>query len=201
MYLNLFGTDRGNQWGYKSDNKKISEDIIARSQKTLTITTQLIDPSKITKASVIFGKKSYLENNDNLKIQATQKAGKLTMRIAEVGEVMIHDQMNKIKVITKDPENKKLSQELAKEKEKVMYLFELNQDFVYDRQKKAFFSDEGTLIGSLNEDIVFEFSNSFHKGQRVWTAIGKGQQLAKVIFTNLDFSKSTAHIENRVYEF
>ncbi len=201
MYLNLFGTDRGNQRGYGSDNKKFTENIISRSEKTLAITTQLIDLSKISKASIILDKKSRIENNENLKIQATQKGGKLNMKIAEVGDVSIEDLINKIKVITNDPENKKLGQELGKEKEKVLYLFQLNEDFVYDRNKKAFYTDNGTLIWSLHQDIVFEFTNEFYQQHRIWKLIGKGQELGKTIFTNLDFGKASANIENKAYEF
>ena len=47
MYLNLFGSDRWNQWWYMSDNDKYSESLIKNSDRLLTVTTQLLDLDNI----------------------------------------------------------------------------------------------------------------------------------------------------------
>lgn len=70
MYLNLFGTDRGNQWGYLSDKKAFGEDIISKSDKTLAITTQAIDLKKVKKTAILLGSKGKLINSDNLELNA-----------------------------------------------------------------------------------------------------------------------------------
>ena len=201
MYLNLFWNDRWNQRWYASWHRKFSEDIIKKSEKTLAITTQLVDLNKIKKAGVILGKNSLIENNDNLDIQATQEAGQLSLIIAKIGRVRIMDSFQKIRVVSADPENKRLVQELKKDTGKSMYLYDLNDDFTYRKDKWAFYTKEGILIGSLNKDIVFELTNQPLLNFKVWNVVGKGQVLGKAIFTNLDYSNSTAVIEDETFEF
>jgi len=116
-------------------SRKFSEDIIKKSEKTLAITTQLVDLNKIKKASVILGKNSLIENNDNLDIQATQEAGQLSLIIAKIGRIRIMDSFQKIRVVSADPENKRLVQELKKDTGKSMYLYDLNDDFTYRKDK------------------------------------------------------------------
>lgn len=47
LYLNYFGNDRGNQRWYFSDNNKYIEELMSQSNKIISTTTQLIQPSKI----------------------------------------------------------------------------------------------------------------------------------------------------------
>lgn len=53
MYLNLFWTDRGNQRGYFSDNNQKVNQLTETSDKLLTTTTSLIDPTKIKQIKVL----------------------------------------------------------------------------------------------------------------------------------------------------
>lgn len=51
MYLSLFWSDWWNMWKYFSDKNNVSTNILANSNKTLAITTQLIDLTQVKKIS------------------------------------------------------------------------------------------------------------------------------------------------------
>jgi len=53
LYLNLFGTDWWNQWGYFSENNKFANMLITWSDKLLAVTTQLMDPEKMNQFTFI----------------------------------------------------------------------------------------------------------------------------------------------------
>ena len=47
MYMNIFGGDWANQWGYFSTNDDVTADMINDSPKLLAVTTQLTNPEKL----------------------------------------------------------------------------------------------------------------------------------------------------------
>lgn len=71
MYLNLFWNDWWNLWWYFSSNKRIIPNMINSSEKMLTVTTQLINPSNIK--NIDFGISSNLKINNpsNKKVNLT----------------------------------------------------------------------------------------------------------------------------------
>ena len=62
MYLNLFGDDWGNQRWYMSDNEKYPESLINKSDKLITVTTQLLDYENIKQFPVVIDKYLKVQN-------------------------------------------------------------------------------------------------------------------------------------------
>lgn len=169
MYLNLFGSDRGNQRGIQSEHEHFSERIIKQSDKTLAITTQLIDPKKVKKAALLFHKNGRVENINTFKIQAIQEKGKLTLNVQNVGTFQLLDPLKKVKVITHDSDDEYLEKALKEEQEKVVLLYDLNPQFLYE--KGNFLTREGTPIGKLGKEVVFEWTEEILFGKQVWNVV------------------------------
>ncbi|MFA5747781.1 MAG: hypothetical protein WC872_01575, partial [Candidatus Absconditabacterales bacterium] len=89
LYLNLFGTDRGNQRGYFSQNNKFVNDITSKSEKLLSTTTQLIDPNKIKKIDVIVDDNGQMQNLAKKQISLIFKNSEIRTWIQDVGSVYI----------------------------------------------------------------------------------------------------------------
>lgn len=199
MYLNLFGNDRGNQWWYHSDNKKFWEKILEKSDKTLAITTELIDPKKVKKASLILWKNAEIKNLDAFNVLATQKQWKLTLQIANFGAIEIQDRFSKIKTYTSEVSLDWLLDHLNADSDKSLYIYNIDSDFSYD--KGTFSTKDGNKIASLENGISFQWTSEYLGWRTVRNVVGNNQILAKALFTNLDFSKSLAKIENKEYDF
>lgn len=71
MYLNLFGNDWWNQWWYMSDNEKYTESLINKSDKLITITTQLLDYENIKQFPIIIDKYLNIQNIESKDIVFT----------------------------------------------------------------------------------------------------------------------------------
>lgn len=76
MYLNLFGNDRGNQWGYFSDiDASYINDRMINSPKLLTTTTQLINPDKIKEVALIVTASLKIKNLDGQEVSLVSEPG------------------------------------------------------------------------------------------------------------------------------
>lgn len=64
MYMNLFGTDWANFWGYFSENKAVASEMINESPKMLSVTTQLTDPTKLNKFVATVNTKAVVQSDD-----------------------------------------------------------------------------------------------------------------------------------------
>jgi hypothetical protein len=84
LYLNLFGTDRGNQWGYFSDNNKKINQITKDSEKVLISTTQLIDPGKLRQIQVIITPDGQVQNNTSQKQSLTINKDNIQVNVEDL---------------------------------------------------------------------------------------------------------------------
>lgn len=76
MYLNLFGNDRGNQWGYFSDiDASYINERMQNSPKLLTTTTQLINPDKIKEVALIVTASLKVKNFDGQDVSLLSEPG------------------------------------------------------------------------------------------------------------------------------
>ena len=196
MYLNLFGNDWWNQRGYQSDNRKVSETIISKSKKTLAVTTQLVDLNKIKRTSLIFWKNWSIENIDQHPLIARKENGKLLLQIEGIWTLTVNDLWIKRKIFPTQSLNE---QKLLQENEKSLYIYDIDQNFSYTNG--SFKNQEGIKIASLDDGITFQWTDEQIAGEPIWNIIGKGQILGKAIFTGIDFSNTTADLENKEYEF
>ncbi|MEF2175404.1 MAG: hypothetical protein V3575_02935, partial [Candidatus Absconditabacteria bacterium] len=83
MYLNLFGHDWGNLWGYFSSNKRIVPHMINNSQKMLTVTTQLVNPSNINLIDFSISSNLKINNSSNKKAILTLTGGNLNIALGD----------------------------------------------------------------------------------------------------------------------
>lgn len=87
MYLNLFWTDRWNQRGYFSDNDQKVNQLTETSDKLLTTTTSLIDPTKIKQIKVIIAPDGQLQNLGE-EIHSMQiMSGQVIVEVPTVGTI------------------------------------------------------------------------------------------------------------------
>lgn len=197
LYLNLFWSDWWNQWWYGSDNKKFSEHIIESSKKTLAVTTQLVDPSKIKETSIVFWKSWHILNNDNLSVTAHLNNAKLQLDIDKVGSFEIKDPLKNIKAIKNDVGNEWLL-ELAQWEEKSLLLYDISEDFIYNNG--IFYTQRGLEFANMRTSVNFNLTTNSIWNYPIWEATSNGQILGFVLITNLDYSTITWDAENIDYE-
>jgi len=87
MYLNLFGTDRGNQRGYFSENNQVINTITTQSNKLLATTTQLVDPTKIKQIEYIINPNGQIQNISNKEYTLTIDSGAITAQMPEIVDI------------------------------------------------------------------------------------------------------------------
>lgn len=87
MYLNLFGTDRGNQWGYFSQNDQEINHMTTNSDKLLTTTTSLIDPSKIRQIQSIVTPDGQIKTIEESSLFMRIIGGALMVDIEDVADI------------------------------------------------------------------------------------------------------------------
>jgi len=89
MYLSLFGTDRGNQRGYFSDNNKKINELTEASNKLLTTTTELTDPTKLKQIQFTIDPNGEI-NNLTQKINTLRiESGEVISNIQDIGNIFI----------------------------------------------------------------------------------------------------------------
>lgn len=193
MYLNLFWTDWGNQRWYFSDHQKISEEIIKNSGKTLAITTQLIDPHKIKKTSLILKKGGILQNFGNLVIQAQILKDQLSLDIEGIWNLKIADSFKKIKSISNIKNTENLTSFLKNEKEKSLFLY----------NTKAEFSFKDKLLSSkdIYKSLTLKLTDEMLGDLPVREVFLDGEFIANGVITNLNFSRVQAQLKNSKYSF
>lgn len=89
MYLNLFGTDRGNQRGYFSEYTKTINTITSKSDKLLATTTQLVDPNKIKQIAYIIDEQGQVQSIDNTPYELDIQNGKIVIRMPETANIYL----------------------------------------------------------------------------------------------------------------
>ncbi|HRX63772.1 MAG TPA: hypothetical protein P5060_01570 [Candidatus Absconditabacterales bacterium] len=105
MYLNLFGSDWANQWGFMSDNNKYAEDLINKSDKLIGVTSQLVDTKNIKRFPIILDKYLNISNMDKLSIEM-KLSGNIILEIDSIGDILINIDNNKIQEVDINNENK-----------------------------------------------------------------------------------------------
>jgi len=193
MYLNLFWNDWWNQWWYNSDNKKFAENIIQKSSKTLAVTTQLIAPSKINETAIIFWKKWNIQNLWWLNISSTLNNNKLNLNVESIWDFTINDTVEKIIAVKSDVSNERIENTIKKEESKVIYIFDVNENYNYEWW--IFLTKWWEKIAAIKNEATFELSK-FNLGlSPIRDITYKWQVLASAIITNLDYSKIDGKIE------
>ena len=87
MYLNYFWNDRWNQWWYFSDNKKHVENMMVKSNKIITTTTQLVSEDKIKKMIWKIEPWFKIWNPDNVSTSMSIKWSELNMKIWKISSL------------------------------------------------------------------------------------------------------------------
>lgn len=87
MYLNLFGTDRGNQRWYFSENNKTINTITNQSNKLLATTTQLIDPNKIKQIEYIISPQGQIQSISNKEATLTIENNEFLVMMPEIAKI------------------------------------------------------------------------------------------------------------------
>ncbi|MCF7835358.1 VCBS repeat-containing protein, partial [Candidatus Gracilibacteria bacterium] len=168
MYLNLFGTDRGNQRGYFSDNKNFIQDIMAGSEKLLATTTLLVDPNKLEKIELILDQSGQIQNNENNEINLSYENGKLTTQIQGIGSISRTNQNFDIIQIENDEEN--LEQDLSS------LLFENNS-------KNTFYYIAEDTDDSIQENKVIQ-NNIIINSRDIFDTFGKIDDQTKITLSD-----------------
>jgi|GEM_PF-753707 hypothetical protein len=87
-----------------SDNNKYVQKLISNSDKLLTTTTQLVDPSNIKKFPIIIGNNLEISNIENNEINLVLDE-KITFEIKNIGNIKISPDSFKIQAVDVSEEN------------------------------------------------------------------------------------------------
>ena len=187
MYLNLFGTDWGNQRWYLSEKNAYSEKIIKNSDKTLAVTTQLVDLKKVKKASVLLKSNGQLENIDQLAISAQLHGNNLLLSVWWIGQIKIQDQIKNIKILSNGA---KISEVINSTKTPSLIVSDIADGYVYTQG--ILYDSEKRQLWTLNKELSLHFTREKEGNYPIWEMVWNGNSVAKVIIPHLDYAKSTA---------
>ena len=186
MYLNLFGTDRGNQRWYLSEKNAYSEKIIKNSDKTLAVTTQLVDLKKVKKASVLLKSNGQLENIDQLAISAQLHGNNLLLLVWWIGQIKIQDQIKNIKILNNGA---KISEVINTAKTPSLIVSDVADGYVYTQG--ILYDSEKRPLWTLNKELSLHLTREKEANYPVWDMVWNGNSVAKVVIPHLDYAKST----------
>lgn len=187
MYLNLFGTDRGNQRWYFSENKKIVNTITSQSNKLLATTTELVDPNKIKQIAYIVHPNGQIRSIKNKNFTLTVINKTFTVQLPEIADISLW--------LTKDFTLQKLADswalnEINKNKNLLIYIPEptdsiitentttqekivINGNTVFDKEK-----------GEIDPNITIVAENEMRENMTVYTISFNGKNIGKLILRN-----------------
>ena len=186
MYLNLFGTDWGNQRWYLSEKNAYSEKIIKNSDKTLAVTTQLVDLKKVKKASVLLKSNGQLENIDQLAISAQLHGNNLLLLVWWIGQIKIQDQIKNIKILNNGA---KISEVINTAKTPSLIVSDVADGYLYTQG--ILYDSEKRPLWSLNKELSLHLTREKEANYPVWDMVWNGNSVAKVVIPHLDYAKST----------
>lgn len=195
MYLNLFGSDRGNQRGYFSENNQYGENIIAKSEKTLAITTQLVDLKKIQKPALILGEQLY--NYEKLPLQATLNKTQLTLSIQNIGEIKIRNPLQQIIFLQKESQ---LLTSLKNHKKASLILYNLDTKYNYRQGQLKLNEDPSTTLATRDNGLSLEPSENTVHNIPVRNLVWNWEIIAQAIFSQFNFGNIQSTINNNAYE-
>lgn len=147
MYLNLFGSDRGNQRGYQSEFSSYAENIIAQSDKTLAITTQLIDLKKLAKPSLVLLAKGKIQKSENIPLSASLNGQKIKISLGTIGEISVLSPLDRIIQTTN------LQASIKNASGNPLIISNLDENYQF--KDKTLFSRQGTPLASLSNGLTF----------------------------------------------
>lgn len=197
MYLNYFGSDWGNQWWYLSEHNSYGEEIIKKSDKTLAITTQLIDLKKIWKPAVLLSKEK-IENLEELQIWANFTTPEyIELKIPNIGKISILDPI-KESVTLKDI--KQLQQSIKRRKKASIIVYDIDWNFIYKNKQLYLKTNPKQALATRGNGLSLEITSESILQLPVWEILWNNQVIGKAILSKLDFSKNNIKLENKNYQ-
>lgn len=196
MYLNYFGSDWGNQRGYFSEKNRYGEEIIQKSDKTLAITTQLVDLKKIGKPSILLTKEK-IENIEQTEIFANFiNQQNIELTLPKIGKVQIIDPI--LESITLNDDSQ-ITQSIKKRNKASIIVYDINPEFIYKKKKLYLKEAEDKELASRWNGLSLKLTNEEIHQTPIWDILWNNQPIGKAVLTKLDFSKSRTFIENKNY--
>ena len=180
MYLNYFGNDWWNQWGYLSDNKHYVENLMSKSNKIITTTTQLVSEDKIKK--MIWKMEPWLKiwNPDKISTILTVNWGGLDMVIGDVSSMSTNVWSIKWMQVTQDAIEWILNNNTINSDN---YAFFFPSDAKYSIDKNWVLFSSGNRIANIaNWDVWLQLSSSFTSdGDNIWKLIYKWVNYGNIV--------------------
>ena len=193
MYLNLFGSDRGNQRGYQSDFSSYAEKIISKSEKTLAITTQLIDLKKLGKPSLLLLTKGKIQNTDTLPLSASIENRKIKISLGTIWEISILSPLDKIVQTTN------LQSSLLRATGNPLVITNLDENYQFKNQTLS--SLQWNPLATLDNGLTFELTAEEDFWVSRWNMLLNWEAIADVYFPGMNFTLSQAKIKDPNYTF
>jgi len=207
MYLNLFGSDWGNQRWYFSWKDKYVNDAMVKSTKMLAVTTQLINPSKIKQLVLWIGKNWQFQNLQNKSIIFWEwwKRWNWGYSITDVWSIYFNQEFTLF-----DLDNLDLLKErwllFGKNSSSVFYVPEALDGIIYENNKV-----KNTIV--VNWEVILNFDEKFvwsgvvvkigsekRFGKNIWT-VSRGEKILwKMVFWTHDKTFFNS-IEDKVAKF
>ena len=172
MYLNIFGTDRWNQWGYFSENKNLVNTMTKKSEKLLATTTQLIDPTKIKQIPYITHPHGQIQSLHDDDFYLTIQDKNIIAQLPEIAEIHLWESKNfTIKTI----ENREELSNRDKTKNTFFYLPEPIDSIITENtsDKNKITVNKQTALdlknGTISNDIIIDANHERQQGMQTYT--------------------------------
>ena len=194
MYLSLFGNDWWNLRWYFSNNKNVANNLLAKSSKTLAITTQLIDPEKLNRVLTIVKSDGSIVNLGSKNVKLILSGSKIYYWIESI-KINLWNVLDYILTTSKWWWNE------------IVYIPKWTDSFIYSNeiepQNKQIKVNWQVIIdfdkSFISPDVRIIFKdNKFHilwKNKYIWDLLVKRND-SYILDNNSDFTKRNIGLRN-----
>jgi len=186
MYLNYFWNDWGNQWWYFSDNDNYVEDLMMKSDKVITTTTQLISDDKIKRMVWKIQPWFKISNVDNLNTVLTIRSWIMDMIIWWASSMSVGLPLLPWMSVTSDKMESMLSNNVWS------YIFFIPSDKKYTMSGNWILYNSWDYVWSI---LSWEISLSLTRyltdsGDNIWSVVNKWINYWNVVIHYSGFAPS-----------
>lgn len=190
LYLNLFGTDRGNQRWYFSENENIVNNITAQSNKLLSTTTEIVDPTKIKQIERIITPNGQIQTINETASTLTIEQKKIVAKLWEIAEIKI-GASNNFNIITAT--ESWTIKDIEKNGNMMIYIPEPTDSIVTNNEASKdniVINNEVTILdlklGTINPETIITADNEMIEDMYSYTIAYKDKKIGTLMIRSED---------------
>lgn len=186
MYLNLFGSDRWNLWTQDALDPSYVPDLVSSSEKLLSVTTQIVEPSRIKKFAAVVSEHGQVRNFSEREVTLQILSWSLVAEFDGIWYIPLTQAKPLTLFSSEDPFQ--TAKELSK-KDSASLVFSKNtslQELNFELTDNSL-SFSGEVLFNFKKDIwnswlSIELSEKMDQGYSIWNVIYQEEELWKLYF-------------------